>query len=165
MITIPTDQPWVPLRILSLGLDKSAVVDADVFVLTDDQPQLLAGRKGLALEQSGPAPARLLTDLRGDKGMEWVPASMWFSYLRVQADAGDLRYDLAMSTQTRVAPTLQDVGLRRSETARLGAVEAGDSHGGSWPWPAAGTVVGAGILAVVLLGGVLVRRGPSKAAS
>ena len=46
MLTIPTDQPWVPLRILSLGLDESEVVDADVFLLTDDQPQLLAGGAG-----------------------------------------------------------------------------------------------------------------------
>ncbi|MEO7429322.1 MAG: DUF2330 domain-containing protein, partial [Acidimicrobiales bacterium] len=43
MITIPTDAPWVPLRILSLGLERSRFIDADVFVLTDDEPKLLAG--------------------------------------------------------------------------------------------------------------------------
>ena len=73
MVTIPTDQPWVPLRILSLGLERTQAVDADVFVLTDAKPQLLAGRRGLQLEQSGPATAGLLADLRSDKGMEWVP--------------------------------------------------------------------------------------------
>ena len=43
MLTIPTKSPWVPLRILSLGLDRSKVVDADVFLLTDNRPKLLAG--------------------------------------------------------------------------------------------------------------------------
>ena len=59
MITIPTDQPWVPLRILSLGLEKSAVVDADVFVLTDEQaaaPGRPAG-PGPGAVRPGPGPA------------------------------------------------------------------------------------------------------------
>ena len=38
MLTIPTDEPWVPLRILALGLDATQVVDADVFLLTDERP-------------------------------------------------------------------------------------------------------------------------------
>ena len=46
MLTIPTDEPWVPLRILGLGLEGSELVEADVFLLTDDQPQLLAGGPG-----------------------------------------------------------------------------------------------------------------------
>ncbi len=55
MLTIPTDQPWVPLRILGLGLrTRSQVIDADVFLLTDDQPQLLAGGSGLTVERSEP---------------------------------------------------------------------------------------------------------------
>src|SRR5688572_30296547 len=49
MLTIPTDQPWVPLRILSLGLEESEFVEADVFLLTDHQPNLLAGGSGLTL--------------------------------------------------------------------------------------------------------------------
>lgn len=32
MLTIPTDAPWVPRRILSLGLDGSRLVEADVFL-------------------------------------------------------------------------------------------------------------------------------------
>ena len=39
MLTIPTTGPWVPLRILGLGLDKSRIVDADVFLLTDQPPE------------------------------------------------------------------------------------------------------------------------------
>ena len=52
MLTIPTDQPWVPLRILSLGLEESEFVEADVFLLTDEQPSLLAGGPGLTLARS-----------------------------------------------------------------------------------------------------------------
>lgn len=152
MVTIPTDQPWVPLRILSLGLDRSEVVDADVFVLTDTKPQLLAGPRGLTLERSGPASRRLLGDLRSDKGMEWLPDSMWLSYLRVEAPAGDLRYDLAMSTRPSVAPTLADAGIRLSQAIPLGAV----SPRAGWPWlsVAAIALAGAGVVAVLMLGGV-----------
>jgi hypothetical protein len=55
MLTIPTDQPWVPLRILGLGAEATQQIDADVFLLTDDQPQLLAGGSGLTVQRSAPA--------------------------------------------------------------------------------------------------------------
>ena len=89
---------------------------------------------------------------------------MWFSYLHVSGDAGDLRYDLAMSTQPRVAPSLQDVGLRRSQTVPLGAIEPADA-GGAWSWPTAATgpLVGVGILGVVLLAVLVIRRRSSGA--
>ncbi len=40
-ITIPTDNPWVPLRILALGKSESETVEADVYLLTDERPGLL----------------------------------------------------------------------------------------------------------------------------
>ena len=52
MATIPTDDPWVPVRILGLGLDGGRTVEADVFLLTDEEPNLLAGGTGLTLERS-----------------------------------------------------------------------------------------------------------------
>ena len=52
MLTIPVDRPWVPLRILGLGAEPDRTIDADVFLLTDDRPQLLTGGPGLALERS-----------------------------------------------------------------------------------------------------------------
>jgi hypothetical protein len=116
MLTIPTDAPWVPLRILSLGLEESRVVEADVFLLTDDEPALLAGGPGLSLERSEPAGAGLLTDLRSDVGMEWVPDEMWFTYLQVDAPAGDLDYDLAVSADATTLPTLVDTGVEAPET-------------------------------------------------
>ncbi|HEX5094506.1 MAG TPA: DUF2330 domain-containing protein [Acidimicrobiia bacterium] len=115
MLTIPTDEPWVPLRILGLGLDKSEVVQADVFLLTDDTPKMLAGGPGLSIERSEPANTPLLDDLRSDKGMEWVPSSMWFTYLSLDSSAGDLDYDLALSTHDNALPAITDVGVDADE--------------------------------------------------
>src|SRR5689334_13925393 len=82
-LTIPTGHPWVPLRILGLGLEPDRAVQADVFLLTDDRPQLLAGDSGLDLDRSQPASSQLLDDLRSDQHMEWVPATQWLSYLKL----------------------------------------------------------------------------------
>src|SRR5262245_29723962 len=73
MATIPTDDPWVPVHILGLGLEGSRTVEADVFLLTEDDPTLLAGGTGLTLERSEPADDLLLDDLRSDVNMDWVP--------------------------------------------------------------------------------------------
>jgi len=111
MVTIPTERPWVPLNILSLGLDDTQLIEADVFLLTDGKPELLAGGPGLTLARSEPASDGLLADLRSDKGMEWVPDEMWFTHLPLSAPAGDLDYDLAVSTDPAVAPRAIDAGL------------------------------------------------------
>jgi hypothetical protein len=145
MLTIPTDQPWVPLRILALGLDATQTVDADVFLLTDDKPKLLAGGRGLNLERSEAASTALLDDLRSDKGMEWTPSSMWLTYLRVQAEARDLVYDLAVSTSPTVSPSITDVGIDVPEAR---AVTAGSAGTPVWPIAAG---VSAAIAAFVVL--------------
>lgn len=111
MLTIPTDEPWVPLRILGLGLGPDQGVEADVFLLTDDRPDLLAGGSGLTLERSEVASKPLLDDLRSDQGMEWVPEKMWLSYLQLEAPAGDLDYDLAISTTDGRTPSAVDAGI------------------------------------------------------
>jgi hypothetical protein len=111
MLTIPTKEPWVPLRILGLGLAKATPVDADVFLLTDAKPKLLAGGRGLALDRDEQAPAPLLDDLRIDKHMGWVPTHMWFTYLRLHANAGDLKYDLAIAATPGALPSLKAAGV------------------------------------------------------
>lgn len=111
MATIPTDDPWVPLRILGLGLDDGRRVEADVFLLTEDEPTLLAGGPGLTLERSQAAGDRLLFDLRSDTGMGWVPEQMWLSYLALDAPAGELDYDLAVSSRPGTQPSLLDAGV------------------------------------------------------
>ena len=115
MLTIPTDQPWVPLRILSLGLDGAQQVQADVFLLTDDEPELLAGGPGLRLERSEAASTSLLDDLRSDTGMGWVPQDLWLTYLQVDAPAADLDYDLAVSAHDDVRPDRTDTGVADPE--------------------------------------------------
>jgi hypothetical protein len=120
-LTIPTDNPWVPLRILALGRQPAEAVEADVFLLTNDRPALLAGaspvealetgRPGLVLTQSGPASDQLMADLRSDKGMGWMPKQMYLTYLKLDTLSKDLTYDLAIDVSGRGAPSPVDAGL------------------------------------------------------
>ena len=152
MLTIPTERPWVPLRILGLGAEESQVIDADVFLLTDEEPRLLAGGGGLTVERSAPAGTALLTDLRSDVGMEWMPSSMWLTYLRLQAPAGRLDYDLAVSADPQVAPLLTDAGIAEPERAPAVAVVPPSSPPGRPLWPiAAGVLAGAATVGVIVV--------------
>jgi hypothetical protein len=126
-VVIPTTNPWVPLRILGLGAGRIAPVEADVYLLTDREPALLPApvslqgaavlegadvRPGLVLEASTSASETLLADLRSDKGMSWLPArDMWLTYLRVDANAGDLTYDLAVDASGAGRPSPVAAGL------------------------------------------------------
>ena len=40
-LAIPTQNPWVPLRILGLGREPNEIIEADVFLLTESTPTLL----------------------------------------------------------------------------------------------------------------------------
>jgi hypothetical protein len=140
MATIPTDDPWVPVRILGLGLDGSRAVEADVFLLTDDEPALLAGGTGLTLDRSEQADDLLLDDLRSDVGMGWVPEEMWLSYLTLDAPAAELDYDLAVSARPGVTPSLTDAGVPAPEAVPV--IRAGD---GVAVWP----IVAAALAALV----------------
>jgi len=117
-LTIPVSNPWVPLRILGLGDDPDNRIDADVYLLTDRKPALLPQPGtplgfGLIPLRSEQASSQLLDDLRTDKGMEWVPQSMWFTAFRVGEQAGRLHYDLAVDASGRGRPSLVWAGLRR----------------------------------------------------
>ncbi|MGZ4757851.1 MAG: DUF2330 domain-containing protein [Acidimicrobiales bacterium] len=147
MLTIPTSEPWVPVRILALGLDRSEQVQADVFLLTDDKPKLLAGGKGLAIDRSEAASSLLLSDLRSDKGMGWVPDSMWLSYLKVDAQAGDLGYDLAISHDGKTLPSIERADISAPK-ARV--IEAPGPGRPLWPI-GVGLATGAVVLVAVLV--------------
>src|SRR5205823_8325751 len=84
-ITIPTANPWVPLRILATGKSAAARVDADVYLLTDRKPLLLPApfANGMELQYSQTASASLLNDLRSDKGMDWVPEMAWLTKIGI----------------------------------------------------------------------------------
>jgi hypothetical protein len=113
-ITIPTDNPWVPLRILALGKTGTEAVQADVYLLTDNAPALLPkplGVNGIRLDHSAAASESLLTDLRSDRGMEWVPSSGWLTKVAVDAAAADLTYDLAIDVSPIGLPSRVDAGF------------------------------------------------------
>ncbi|HEX5590204.1 MAG TPA: DUF2330 domain-containing protein [Candidatus Limnocylindrales bacterium] len=124
-ISIPTDNPWVPLRILGLGKTDAERVEADVYVLTDTRPAFLPiahGRNGIQLDHSAAASESLLADLRSDRGMDWVPDAGWLSKVVVDASAGQLRYDLAIDASGAGAPSRVQAGLDLPAT---GGLEAG----------------------------------------
>jgi len=111
-LTIPTDNPWVPLRILALGKQLDDRVEADVYLLTDGVPALLPdGGEGLRVAHSDEATQSLLDDLRADDGMGWVPEQAWLTKVEIDARAGDLRYDLAVDTTEARSPSMLDAGL------------------------------------------------------
>ncbi|MGQ0550003.1 MAG: DUF2330 domain-containing protein [Armatimonadota bacterium] len=112
-LTIPVQNPWVPLRILALGKKASEVVRADVYLLTDIRPALLPGpRRGLSLRSSDLASPELMRDLRSDKGMGWMPANgMWLTHLAIASAAGDLTYDLAVDVSGWGRPSPEAAGL------------------------------------------------------
>ena len=114
-ITIPTTNPWVPLRILTLGRAQSERIDADVYLLTDRAPAMLPqpgdGRNGLVLSHFAPASTQLLDDLRSDQGMEWIPGSAWLTQVRIDAAAPQLRFDLAIDASGQGSPSRLAAGL------------------------------------------------------
>ena len=121
-LTIPTTNPWVPLRILGLGKQADDSIQADVYLLTDDEPALLPfDDPGLALAHSKRANDLLLDDLRSDEGMGWVPTS------RVADKARDrfVRRRPEVRPRRRCKRTGSAVGARR-RPGTAGAAAAGE---------------------------------------
>ncbi len=159
-IVIPTPSPWVPLRILALGRKASEIVQADVYLLTDRRPETLPqaerskgfdqSQRGLIQEVSEPASTTLLTDLRSDRGMKWLPESgMWLTYIRINETAANLTHDLAIDASGYGNPS---------------PVAAGYPAPGAAPWSVAWTVLAA-LAAVAILMAVTdpgVRRQASR---
>lgn len=121
-LTIPTTNPWLPLAILTLGKQPTDEIQADAFLLTDRAPAMLpapvvsgseqASTNGLTLATSEPASASLITDLRSDQGMAWLPTGgLWLSYLKLDTRAVNLHYDLAMDVSGANAPSPVAAGL------------------------------------------------------
>ena len=113
-ISIPTDNPWVPLRILGLGKTANEVVQADVYMLTDAKPAMLPypdGSNGMTLQHGAPASDALLSDLRSDRGMDWVPEEAWLTKIAIDAQAPQLAYDLAVDVSGANAPSRVAAGL------------------------------------------------------
>ncbi len=146
-VVIPTPNPWVPLRILALGRKDAEVVQADVYLLTDRRPETLpqaerskgfdSDQQGLIQEVSEPASTTLLTDLRSDRGMKWLPENgMWLTYIRINETAANLKHDLAIDASGYGRPSPVAAGYPASA--------------GAAPWPVVWTVMAA-LVAVAFL--------------
>ena len=112
-ITMPTRQPWVPLHILHGAKPDSEIIEADVFLLTPQRPDLLYG-EGLTIERSEWASDLLLDDLRSDEGMEWIPEEGWFTYLKLDTEAQNVVYDLSVGVGS-TPPSFVDAGFMTIE--------------------------------------------------
>ena len=122
-VVIPTPRPWVPLRILALGLQGPEIVEADVFLLTDRQPAMLPQtvesngneeQRGLLLQTSEQASDSLMQDLQADSRMGWLPEQdMWLTYVRVSERADKLTHDLAIDPSGSGQPDPVAAGLTR----------------------------------------------------
>jgi hypothetical protein len=147
-VTMPTDRPWVPLRILGLGRGAGETVEADVFLLNETKPLLMPGldgagsSDGLVHERSEEASKALLTDLASDRGMDWLPTEdMWLDYIRINTRAADLDHDLAISVDGE-APSPVDAGYALAGTT----IPRGESTP-AWAW-----VMGVALLVLILAG-------------
>ena len=139
--TIPTRAPWIPLQILALGKNRAEIVDADLFILTDDAPSLSLGSgqlPGLRVRAFGRAGSLLLQDLRSDRGMRWLPGKgMWFTSLTIHTVAGNITSDLSIDGGGPVAAPRHFV--------------APDGSGTTWSAWLASSIAVAGIVLVWLL--------------
>jgi hypothetical protein len=133
-ITIPTDNPWVPLRILGLGKVEADVVQADVYLMTDVRPSLFPNPAlaGLRLDYDQAADDLLLADLRSDKGMEWVPYSAWLTKIGIDVSPKVLTFDLAVDASGQGHPSAVAAGLVLNGLQQ----ESTPTHrdGGFWRW-------------------------------
>jgi hypothetical protein len=145
-ITMPTDNPWVPLRILSLGKQATDQIDADVYLMTDSQPALLpAPGEGLNLPYNEPATQSLLADLRSDTGMGWMPQSAWLTKLQVNSSAAGLKYDLAVDTTGHNSPSRVAAGLDLTTSAIPVVTSGGSAISATWLW-----ITGLAIIALAI---------------
>ena len=99
-ITIPTPNPWVPLRILALGKTGDRPVQADVYLLTDRARRSCRRRpasNGMRLDASAAGnPAACSTTSAPTAGMDWVPDSPAGSRSSRSTRCPQLDYDLAV---------------------------------------------------------------------
>ena len=113
-VTIPTDNPWVPLRILALG--KTAGGARRCLGLPADRPTAgtAAGpdrRQRPVAGYDHSASQSLLADLRSDRGMDWIPSHAWLTQVGIDAAAPDLSFDLAIDASGAGKPSRVLAGL------------------------------------------------------
>lgn len=152
-ITLPTPRPWVPLHILHGAQPDSSIVNADIFLLTPERPDLLHG-EGLQVNVSEMASDLLLDDLRSDENMEWIPEEGWFTHLILETDAENLTYDLSVGVGD-IPPSFVDAGFTRIEPTddSLQAMGLERIHWTNGAWVVAMAAILGG-----LIGGLMVKE-------
>lgn len=152
--TIPISGPWIPLRILALGKPSAEVVEADLFILTDEPPAVapaIARMPGVTLKSLRVANESLLADLGSDRGMSWVPRTgMWLTALEMHSVASTIRYDLSI-----------DGGGPPLAVPTSAPVPIAPPGMGMWPWMAVSVAV---VVAFGVLLFALPRRGRARLA-
>jgi hypothetical protein len=146
-VSIPTPNPWVPIRILALGKSGADRVEADVFLLTDRSPAFLpapTGDNGLRLDHSATATQSLLDDLRADRGMGWVPSDGWLTRIAVDGAATQLSFDLAIDASGQGVPSWVQAGFD-APTPITVVVESA-----TWTRLVVAAIVALGVLLLVL---------------
>jgi hypothetical protein len=68
--------------------------------------------------------------------MKWIPSEMWLTYLRLDIDAGELKYDLAVDQTGNGQPSPVDAFGKGATTSR-------DPERTMWAWLAL-PLIGAG---------------------
>ena len=147
-VSIPTPNPWVPIRILALGKTGADRIDADVFLLTDRAPAFLpapTGDNGLRLDHSATATKGLLDDLRSDRGMGWVPLDGWLTKIAVDADASQLSFDLAIDASGQGVPSWVQAGFDAPAPITI-VVESA-----TWSRAVVAAIVALGVLILVVV--------------
>jgi hypothetical protein len=162
-VTMPMKNPWVPLRILSLGRGATDTIQADVYLLSDSRPALLpapADVNDMTVFANEPASNSLLSDLRRDKNMGWIPARAWLTEVKVDGPAFQLNHDLAIDASGAGRPSVVQAGLLSADVPPSPPAVTAPGRAGSrlvWWEVAAG-----GMAAVAVLAGVVAyRRRPS----
>lgn len=146
LVEMPTERPWVPLHILGFEKPAAEIVEADVFLLTPDRPELVHG-VGLTVNRSERANGRLLDDLRADENMGWVPINAWFTHMELSVPVADLSYDLSVGADG-TAPSLLEAGLTRFDLSADDLAGFGftvDEGAPSW-WLLGATAVALGLV-------------------
>ncbi|MEA2682561.1 MAG: hypothetical protein QOK05_889 [Chloroflexota bacterium] len=182
LITMHTPHLWVPLEILANGVSQ---VNADVFLMTDsavyasdlaaldgESPTggLVAHAAGMTVPYQKTVSDQLFRDLSSDKNMGWVRKGTTLTYLRLDAPAATVGYDLGLSTSGVIHLAAYGTAPARVPDGHhdLGGASAVASEPTSAPIPSGvGTLVAQLVGIAALLAAVVLlsrRRGPSATA-